>query len=126
MAGQVRARVAALLRRPRTSTRPADGATVDADGLLQVSAKEQLSGVEARIDVKPSYGLSDEQIATMLQDSFATAQEDMQARALVEARVDADRMLLATRSALQADGQVAGRALSFQDQVFELSVERSA
>ena len=80
--------------------------TVDADGLLQVSAKEQLSGVEARIDVKPSYGLSDEQIATMLQDSFATAQEDMQARALVEARVDADRMLLATRSALQADGHL--------------------
>ena len=80
--------------------------TVDADGLLQVSAREQLSGVEARIDVKPSYGLSDEQIATMLQDSFATAQEDMQARALVEARVDADRMLLATRSALQADGHL--------------------
>jgi len=80
--------------------------TVDADGLLQVSAKEQISGVEARIDVKPSYGLSDEQIATMLQDSFATAQEDMQARALVEARVDADRMLLATRSALAADGHL--------------------
>ncbi|MFM7001912.1 MAG: Fe-S protein assembly chaperone HscA [Limnohabitans sp.] len=80
--------------------------TVDADGLLQVSAKEQLSGVEARIDVKPSYGLSDEQIAAMLQDSFATAQQDMQARALVEARVDADRMLLATRSALAADGHL--------------------
>ncbi len=77
--------------------------TVDADGLLQVGAKEQISGVEARIDVKPSYGLSDEQIAAMLQDSFATAQQDMQARALVEARVDADRMLLATRSALGAD-----------------------
>jgi molecular chaperone HscA len=80
--------------------------TVDADGLLQVSAKEQISGVEARIDVKPSYGLSDEQIAAMLQDSFATAQDDMQARALVEARVDADRMLLATRSALAADGHL--------------------
>ena len=80
--------------------------TVDADGLLQVGAKEQISGVEARIDVKPSYGLSDEQIATMLQDSFATAQQDMQARALVEARVDADRMLLATRSALAADGHL--------------------
>ena len=80
--------------------------TVDADGLLQVSASEQLSGAQARIDVKPSYGLSDEQIAHMLQDSFATAQEDMQARALVEARVDADRMLLATRSALKADGSL--------------------
>ncbi len=80
--------------------------TVDADGLLSVAAKEQGSGVEARIDVKPAYGLSDEQIAAMLQDSFATAQQDMQARALVEARVDADRMLVATRSALAADGDL--------------------
>ena len=80
--------------------------TVDADGLLSVGAKEQISGVEARIDVKPSYGLSDDQIATMLQESFTTAQADMKARALVEARVDADRMLLATRSALQADGHL--------------------
>jgi molecular chaperone HscA len=80
--------------------------TVDADGLLSVGAKEQISGVEARIDVKPSYGLSDDQIATMLQESFTTAQSDMKARALVEARVDADRMLLATRSALTADGQL--------------------
>ena len=78
--------------------------TVDADGLLNVGAKEQVSGVEARIDVKPSYGLSDEQIAQMLKDSFSTAQQDMQARALVEARVDTDRLLLATRSALAVDG----------------------
>ena len=78
--------------------------TVDADGLLQVSAREQTSGVEAHIDVKPSYGLSDEQIARMLQDSFSTAEADVKARALVEARVDADRMLLATQSALDADG----------------------
>ena len=80
--------------------------TVDADGLLSVSAQEQTSGVEARIDVKPSYGLSDEQIARMLQEGFSTAQEDMQARAVVEARVDADRMLLATQSALAADGDL--------------------
>jgi molecular chaperone HscA len=80
--------------------------TVDADGLLNVSAKEQVSGVEARIDVKPSYGLTDEQIATMLKESFSTAQADMQARALVEARVDADRLLLATHSALDADGDL--------------------
>jgi molecular chaperone HscA len=80
--------------------------TVDADGLLSVGAKEQVSSVEAHVTVKPSYGLSDDQIATMLQQSFATAQEDMQARALVEARVDADRMLLATRSALDADGEL--------------------
>ena len=80
--------------------------TVDADGLLSVGAKELGSGVEARIDVKPSYGLSDEQIARMLQEGFATAAEDMRARAVVEARVDADRMLLATRSALDIDGDL--------------------
>jgi molecular chaperone HscA len=82
--------------------------TVDADGLLSVSAREQGSGVEARIDVKPSYGLSDEQIASMLQESFTTAESDIKARALAEARVDADRMLLATRSALDADGALLG------------------
>jgi len=80
--------------------------TVDADGLLSVSAREQLSGVEARIDVKPSYGLGDEQIANMLQDSFTKADVDMKARALVEARVDAERMALATQSALDADGDL--------------------
>ncbi len=80
--------------------------TVDADGLLSVDAKEQGSGVEARIDVKPSYGLSDEQIAKMLQDSFSTAEQDMKARALAEAQVDAQRMLLATQSALNADGDL--------------------
>ncbi len=80
--------------------------TVDADGLLSVGAKEQVSGVEASIDVKPAYGLSDEQIAQMLQDSFSTAQQDMAARALVEAKVDADRTLLAIRSALAVDGDL--------------------
>ncbi|MEJ8823127.1 Fe-S protein assembly chaperone HscA [Variovorax humicola] len=80
--------------------------TVDADGLLSVGAKEQGSGVEANVTVKPSYGLSDDQIAKMLQESFSTAAADMQARALVEARVDADRMLLATQSALNADGDL--------------------
>jgi len=80
--------------------------TVDADGLLTVTAREQTSGVEAQIDVKPSYGLSDEDIARMLQESFSTAQQDMQARALAEAQVDADRMLLATQSALEQDGEL--------------------
>ena len=80
--------------------------TIDADGLLSVSAREQLSGVEATIAVKPSYGLSDDDIARMLQDSFSTAKQDMQARALFEARVDADRLLLATQSALAADGDL--------------------
>jgi molecular chaperone HscA len=79
---------------------------VDADGLLSVSAREQVSGVEAAIVVKPSYGLSDEQIASMLGESFTTAAADMQARALAEARVEAERMLLATQSALDADGDL--------------------
>src|SRR5450830_1996372 len=80
--------------------------TVDADGLLQVAAREMISGVEAAIEVKPSYGLSDDTIARMLQDSFSTAQQDMQARALAEARLEADRVVLATRSALKADGDL--------------------
>ena len=80
--------------------------TVDADGLLSVGAREQGSGVEARIDVKPSYGLTDEQIARMLQESFTTAEQDMKARALVEAGVDAQRLLMATRSALEVDGDL--------------------
>ena len=80
--------------------------TVDADGLLNVSAREQVSGVEAQIDVKPSYGLGDDVIAKMLQDSFTTAEVDMKARALAESRVDADRMLLATASALNADASL--------------------
>ena len=80
--------------------------TVDADGLLSVSAREQASGVEARIDVKPSYGLTDEQIARMLQESFNTADQDIKTRALIEARVDADRMLMATQSALTAEGDL--------------------
>ena len=80
--------------------------TVDADGLLSVAAREQVSGVEANIAVKPSYGLSDEQIAEMLQSSFSTAEADMRARSVVEARVDAQRMILATQSALDADGDL--------------------
>jgi molecular chaperone HscA len=80
--------------------------TVDADGLLQVTAKEQISGVQAHIDVKPSYGLSDEQIAKMLQDGFSTAQYDKNARSLAEAKLEADRMWIAAQSALSADGQL--------------------
>jgi molecular chaperone HscA len=84
--------------------------TVDADGLLSVAAKELGSGVESNIVVKPSYGLSDDQIATMLKDSFSTAQQDMKSRALIEARVDADRMVLATQSALAVDGDLLNQA----------------
>jgi len=79
---------------------------VDADGLLHVSAREETSGVEAAIAVKPSYGLSDEDVARMLKESFSTAEADMQARSLRESRVEAERMLLATHSALAADGDL--------------------
>jgi molecular chaperone HscA len=79
---------------------------VDADGLLSVSARELGSGVEAAVTVKPSYGLADEEIARMLKEGFAHAEEDMAERALREARVEAERMVLATRSALAADGQL--------------------
>ena len=79
---------------------------VDADGLLQVSARELTSGTEARVTVKPSYGLEDGEIARMLQEGFARAGDDMAARALREARVDAGRMVLATRSALAADADL--------------------
>lgn len=84
--------------------------TVDADGLLSVAAKELGSGVESNIVVKPSYGLSDDQIATMLKDSFSTAQQDVKSRALIEARVDADRMVLATQSAMDIDGHLLNKA----------------
>ena len=70
---------------------------VDADGLLSVSAKEQLSGVEASVVVKPSYGLTDDQVANMLREGFTTAAADMKDRALREARVEAERMLEAIR-----------------------------
>ena len=79
---------------------------VDADGLLNVSAREEASGVEASVAVKPSYGLSDEQIARMLQEGFSTAESDMKSRALREARVEADRLLLATHAALERDGDL--------------------
>ncbi|TSD73159.1 Fe-S protein assembly chaperone HscA [Janthinobacterium sp. KBS0711] len=77
---------------------------VDADGLLSVSARELRSGVEASISVKPAYGLGDDDIARMLQDSYTSADVDMVARALREEQVEAERILLATRSALDEDG----------------------
>ena len=79
---------------------------VDADGLLSVSAKEMTSGVEAAITVKPSYGLSDDQVASMLREGFTEAEGDMHRRALTEARVEAERLSLATRAALEADGDL--------------------
>ena len=79
---------------------------VDADGLLNVAARELNSGVEATITVKPSYGLVDDDIARMLREGFASADEDAVVRSLREARVDAERLLLATRSALAADADL--------------------
>jgi len=79
---------------------------VDADGLLDVAAREQGTGVESTITVKPSYGLSDGEIAKMLADSFTHAADDMQARALAEARVDADQIAAATESALAHDADL--------------------
>jgi len=80
--------------------------TVDADGLLSVAAREMVSGVEAAIAVKPSYGLSDDEIARMLQESFGSADDDMRARALREQQVEAQRLMEATLAALAADGDL--------------------
>jgi molecular chaperone HscA len=79
---------------------------VDADGLLSVKAREETSGVEAAIAVKPSYGLADDDIARMLQEGFRSADADMQARALRQSQVEAERLLLGTQSALEADGDL--------------------
>jgi molecular chaperone HscA len=79
---------------------------VDADGLLSVSARELRSGVESSIMVKPSYGLADDEVARMLQDSYSSADIDMKLRALREEQVEAERILLATQSALDADGDL--------------------
>jgi molecular chaperone HscA len=79
---------------------------VDADGLLSVSAAEQTSGVEASIVVKPSYGLSDAEIAGMIKASFSHAAADKDARALREMQVEADRMMESVNAALQVDGHL--------------------
>ncbi|MDE1481104.1 Fe-S protein assembly chaperone HscA [Xenorhabdus bovienii] len=79
---------------------------VDADGLLSVSALEKSTGVEASIQVKPSYGLSDAEIARMLRDSMTNAQEDIQARKLAEQKVEAARVLESLTSALEKDADL--------------------
>ncbi|MEA3092332.1 MAG: molecular chaperone HscA [Caballeronia sp.] len=83
---------------------------VDADGLLSVFAREQLSGVEASVVVKPSYGLADDDVARMLEESFTTAEVDMRARALREAQVDAQRLVEASQAALGVDGELLDEA----------------
>ncbi len=97
---------------------------VDADGLLGVSARELSSGVEASVQVKPSYGLTDGEIANMLQDSFRHAGDDMQARALREQQVEARRLIEAVTAALAVDGE---RLLDAEErQVIELEIGRLA
>jgi molecular chaperone HscA len=80
--------------------------TVDADGLLSAAAREMGSGIEAAITVKPSYGLSDDDIARMLQESFGASDQDMHARALREQQVEAQRLLEATIAAVASDGDL--------------------
>ncbi|MDR2016412.1 MAG: Fe-S protein assembly chaperone HscA [Burkholderiales bacterium] len=79
---------------------------IDADGLLSVSAREQTTGVEASVEVKPSYGLAESEIARMLEESLAHARDDMQARALVETQVEADQLIELTQHALTEDGDL--------------------
>jgi len=79
---------------------------VDADGLLAVSAREQTSGVEASVTVKPSYGLSDHEIAEMLKDSMVHTKDDAFRRALKEAQVEAQRLIEAVQSAIKSDGEL--------------------
>ena len=76
---------------------------VDADGILQVSAREETTGIESFIEVKPSYGLTNEEVEKMLLDSFENAEEDVQQRNLRVARVEGERMLLAMHAAMDTD-----------------------
>ncbi len=95
---------------------------VDADGLLGVSARELASGVETAVEVKPSYGLADGEIARMIKDSFSHAQQDLQSRTLREQQVDADRLVEALQSALAADGE---RLLNVEDRtVLQQGIEQ--
>jgi molecular chaperone HscA len=77
---------------------------VDADGLLSVTAEEQVTGARSRIEVKPSYGLSDREVEGMLRDSMAHARDDMELRRLREQQIEASRVLEALAAALAADG----------------------
>jgi molecular chaperone HscA len=94
---------------------------VDADGLLEVSAQELTTGVQAQVQVKPAYGLDDAQIAQMLHDSVAHAQDDRDARMLQEARVDAQALLAATRNAMQLD-----RDLLSEQEVAQIHTDMAA
>jgi len=99
---------------------------VDADGLLSVSAREQQSGVEANIIVKPSYGLSEDEIAGMLKASFASAEDDKRTRAVREAQVDAQRLLEAIEAALKKDGNALLDSQEKQHIIEKMNALRSA
>ena len=99
---------------------------VDADGLLSVTAREQQSGVEANIVVKPSYGLSEDEIAGMLKASFASAEDDKRMRVLREAQVDAQRLLEAIEAALVKDGDTLLDPNEKQQIMDEMNALRSA
>lgn len=94
---------------------------VDADGLLAVAAREQTSGVEASIVVKPSYGLSDDEISGMLSDSLAHSKDDAQRRAIKEAQVEAQRLIEAVASALKSDSDLLSAE---QRQKIELAIAK--
>ena len=94
---------------------------VDADGLLSVSAREKSSGAATTVEVKPSYGLTDEEIANMLKAGFAHAEEDVAARALQEERTDAARLIEAVSAAMRAD---AGILAPNESTLFEQRIER--
>jgi molecular chaperone HscA len=95
---------------------------IDVDGLLSVTAREQSTGIEAHIEVKPSYGLADSQISAMLQDAIGSSQADMLLRSLREAQVDARRMLDATEVALAQDAALlsAPEASAIRKAMFKL------
>lgn len=95
--------------------------TVDADGLLSVSAREQSTGVEAHIEVKPSYGLSEDEITNMLKASFSSAEADKKARMLAEARVSAGAIISSVTAALAVDGSL---ITATEKQAIETEIER--
>jgi len=102
--------------------------TVDADGLLSVSAREQSTGVEAHIEVKPSYGLTEEEIANMLKASYASAEADKKARMLNEARVSAGAIIQSVNLALKNDGHLINNAeqQAIRDEVARLEAVAQA
>jgi len=101
---------------------------VDADGLVSVAAQEINSGVTAQIDVKPSYGLTDAEIAAMLQASFTHARDDADARVLAEARTDALRLIEAATAAMKADSELlsAHERASITTNIAKLEIERGS